>query len=207
MHNENAGEMVMVDVNVNDSNELAGTLKGLLPVTHFFRFGQRMINLFGARTLIGTSLGMKVDILYDGMFSGDVEEVADTVKLVAAFQPFAFTVNATAGIEAMKVAVANKGQSKVFARLIPDYPFGSAQLAQKAGCDGIIAPVKELAMFRKHPSMDGLIKIVPDFSLYYAAESEQTKATRMSEAIARRGNIFICPTGSEGEMKARISLF
>ncbi len=85
-----AKDMLMLDVSVNSIDEVAGVLNALLPVTSFFRFGQRMTNLLGASMLIRAAHQAKVKILYDGVFSGNAEEMAGIANLIATLQPYAF---------------------------------------------------------------------------------------------------------------------
>jgi len=111
-----------------------------------------------------------------------------------------FNVHASAGIEAMMSAVANKGQALVLAVTVltsleennANLIFGGpskarvlqfARDAKLAGCDGIICSPQELELLGKQKELGGLLKITPGVRPEWASAGDQKRIMTPAEAI------------------------
>ena len=110
------------------------------------------------------------------------------------------TVHASGGIEMMRAAVANRGDSKILAvtvltslsedeaHLICGKPVKAAviQMARNAliaGVQGIVCSPLELAILGKSPEFNGLIKVTPGVRPEWAAAGDQERVMTPGEAI------------------------
>ncbi|MEK9130055.1 MAG: orotidine 5'-phosphate decarboxylase / HUMPS family protein [Patescibacteria group bacterium] len=122
------------------------------------------------------------------------------VKVVAGLNVKMFSVHASAGIEAMMVAVANKGQSLVFAvTVLTSLEENNAHLifgcprkvkvlqlardAKVAGCDGIICSPQELEFLGKQKELASLLKVTPGVRPKWAVVDDQKYIMTPAEAI------------------------
>jgi orotidine-5'-phosphate decarboxylase len=111
-----------------------------------------------------------------------------------------FNVHASAGIEAMRVAVNNKRESLVLAvtiltsleednaHLIFGAPIKAKVLqfardAEIAGVDGIICSSKELELLAGQEELRGLIKVTPGIRPEWATAGDQKRVMTPGEAI------------------------
>lgn len=139
-------------------------------------------------------------IFWDGKFDDIPNTVGGAAKAVAGLNVKMFNVHASAGVEAMMAAVANKGESLVLAVTVltsleennAHLLFGGpskakvlqlARDAKLAGCDGIICSPQELELLGKQKELAGLIKVTPGMRPEWAVVGDQKRVMTPGEAI------------------------
>jgi orotidine-5'-phosphate decarboxylase len=151
---------------------------------------------------------LKGKVFYDGKFNDTPNTVGKSARVVALKKVEFFSVHASAGIEAMKAAVANKGNSKVLAVTIltsldendVQYIFGTptqtkvlqfAQDALTAGVDGIICSPQELSFLKKREEFKDLIFVVPGIRPVWAPPQDQKRFMTPKKAAQAGADILI----------------
>lgn len=183
------------------------TLEGAVQLEHLlspyvgvFKVGLELLTSAGsmATTRILKAGGSK--IFYDGKFMDIPNTVAGASRAVAALGADMFNVHASGGIDMMRAAVENKGNSKVLAVTVLTSLdedacrslYGStpavtvrhfAMLAMNAGVDGIICSPKELAMLRSERGLDSLLMVTPGVRPVWAAAGDQKRVMTPGEAV------------------------
>jgi len=144
------------------------------------------------------SLGGRV--FYDGKFDDIPNTIGRATKVVAGLGVDMFNLHASASIDAMMEAVANKGDSICLvvteltsideedSSLIFGLPSKAKVLqfardAKLAGCDGIICSPQELQLFSKHKELSGLRKYTPGVRPEWAPANDQKRHMTPGEAI------------------------
>ncbi|MDP2873970.1 MAG: orotidine-5'-phosphate decarboxylase [bacterium] len=190
--------IVALDV---DSLEEAGPLVETLAVhVGGFKVGLQLLMAVGAPQAIEFVHKLGGRVFLDGKFNDIPNTVGAATKAVAKHGVRMFTVHASAGMEAMKAAVANKGQSLVIAVTVltslDDNEscriFGVpskmkvVQLAHdalEAGCDGIVCSPQELGYLQQHEELRRLRMITPGIRPAWAATGDQKRVMTPAEAI------------------------
>lgn len=206
-------ERIIVALDVNDINSAIRLVNNLSPHVGIFKIGFEMIYSVMANMLLSSS----GDDLYSCLrgiweFSRTIRrkvfldvklcDIPNTVekasKAIARLKPEMFNIHASAGQEAIKKAVANKGDSKLFGVTVltsikreeckdifgSDVEFKVLDLAHmllNLGADGIICAPKEGQLIRGMPEFDKLIiacpNIRPSWSL---GKDDQDKDRQMT---------------------------
>lgn len=176
----------------------------LAPHVGMFKVGLELLTAEGAPKVVAAIQRAGGPVFYDGKFDDIPNTTGKASKAVSSMEGVAmFNVHASSGIESVKAAVANKGDSMVLAvtvltsigeeecEEIYGYPTASIvwnfiKLAAQVGCDGVICSPKELDLF-------AIMKTQHDFA--YMSEEEVTD--ELHEKI--QGLIKVIPgTRSEG---------
>lgn len=140
------------------------------------------------------------NIFWDGKFDDIPNTVAGASKALNKLNVRMFNVHASAGIDAMMEAVANKGQSLVLAVTVltsreendGNLTFGGptktkvlqfAREAKLAGCDGIVCSPQELALLGKRKELHSLLKVTPGIRASDAKPDDQKRTMTVAEAI------------------------
>lgn len=154
---------------------------------------------FGRIRLFFWTLNMS-SVFWDGKFDDIPNTVGGAAKAVAKMNVKMFNVHASAGIDAMMEAVANKGQSLVLAVTVltsreendGNQTFGGptkakvlqfAREAMLAGCDGVVCSPQELALLGKRKELRGLLKVTPGIRAIDAPADDQKRTMSAAEAI------------------------
>ena len=133
-----------------------------------------------------------------------LDDIPNTVggasRAIAAMKPLFFNVHASAGLEAIKAAVANKGQSKVLGvtvltSIMPDECqsiFGDqpeskviqfVKMLSEAKADGVICSPKEIKTIRAWDNLHSLMIVTPGVRPVWAAVNDQKRIMTPGEAI------------------------
>lgn len=138
---------------------------------------------------------------FDGKFHDIPNTVGAASRIVGdKMKVGMFNVHASGGVEAMRMAVAGKGQSQVLAvsvltslgeneaHLVYGAPskvkvLGFARDALLAGCDGIICSPQELVFLDGWPELAALKKITPGIRSSNAPADDQRRTMTAREAI------------------------
>ena len=157
-----------------------------------------MLNLFKIRDLFSS---LKDKVFWDNKFHDISNTVAKASKLVSELCVKMFNLHASAGIEAMAEAVANKGLSEVLAvtvltsleeneaHLIYGSPSKAKVLqfardAKAAGCDGIVCSAQELILLEKHEKeFNNFKKVTPGIRSSDDQKDDQNRTMTPYEAI------------------------
>jgi len=137
---------------------------------------------------------------WDGKLDDIPKTVGDAAKAIATWGAMMFNVHASAGVDAMRAAVANKGQSLVLAVTVltsleeneAHLIFGApnrakvlqfARDAVLAGCDGVVCSPLELEVLGKRPELKVLIEVTPGVRPVGSSKGDQARVTTPGEAI------------------------
>lgn len=198
--------IVALDVDTLDKAKLL--VKELIPHVDYFKVGLQLLTSVGAPKVVKFIHELGGKVFLDGKFNDIPNTMTGAAAAAAALGVKMFSVHACAGIEAMKAAARNKGDSKMLAvtvltslqekdaRLI----FGAnakvkviqfALDAKKAGADGIICSPRELELLGKRKEFVGLLKIAPCIRPKWAPAQDQKRIMTPTEAIAAGASMLV----------------
>ena len=140
------------------------------------------------------------NLFWDGKFDDIPNTVGGASKALNKLRVKMFNVHASAGIDAMMEAVANKGQSLALAVTVltsreendGNLTFGGptkakvmqlAREAKLAGCDGVVCSPQELVLLGKRKELRGLLKVTPGIRAIDAKSDDQKRTMTAAEAI------------------------
>ncbi len=203
-----AKDRIIVALDEDNLDDAKSLVESLAPHVGYFKVGLELITAVGAPQVVECIHSLGGEIFFDGKFDDIPNTVAAAAKSVARLKVKMFNVHASAGIEAMKAAVANKGQSLVLAVTVLTaldentvyHIFGEssqtkvlqfAQDALLAGCDGIICSPQELTLLGKHHDLDNLLKITPGVRPEWAALGDQKRVMTPAEAIRAGASLLV----------------
>lgn len=195
-----AKDRIIVALDVDSLDKVKLLVESLAPYVGCFKVGLELLTAVGAPKVIEFVHSLDGQVFYDGKFDDIPNTVGDAAKAVAELNVKIFNVHASAGIEAMMAAVANKGQSLVLAVTVltsleennANLIFGAPskakvlQLARDAkisGCDGIICSPQELELLGKQKELNSLLKVTPGVRPKWAATGDQKRIMTPAEAI------------------------
>ncbi len=195
-----AKDRIIVALDVDSLDKAGPLVKNLSPYIWCFKVGLELLTAVGAPKVVEFVYSLGGEVFYDGKFDDIPNTVGSAAKAVAGLKVKMFNVHASAGIEAMMAAVANRGQSLVLAVTIltsleennAHLIFGGpskakvlqlARDAKIAGCDGVICSPQELELLGKQKELDGLMKITPGVRPEWASVGDQKRIMTPAEAI------------------------
>jgi len=175
-------------------------VKEVAPYVGCFKLGLDLLTSAGAPHGVEYIHSLGGQVFYDGDFNSTPNKIAGATRTIAGLKVNMFSVHASAGVEAMKAAVANRGFSLVLAVTVltsleessANLIFGSpkdetilrfANYARAAGCDGIICTPQELELLNMQKELDKLLKIVSNVRPSWIAVDGQSRTMIPSEAI------------------------
>lgn len=132
-----------------------------------------------------------------------VASVCDKVDLI--------NVHASAGIDAMKAAVANAGNCKVLAvtvltsmqkqdldligfqadASVEDVVRNMAHMAKSAGVHGLICSPLELEMLKREGLADGFLKVIPGIRPTWAVANDQKRVMTPADAVQAGADLIV----------------
>jgi orotidine-5'-phosphate decarboxylase len=194
-----AGEQIIVALDVRDLDSAKSLVEQLAPHVGCFKIGLELITSVGGPQAVDFIHGLGGEVFYDGKFDDIPNTVGAASKAVAGLNVKMFNVHASAGVDAMTAAVANKGQSLVLAVTVltsleennAHLIFGApskakvlqlARDAKIAGCDGIICSPQELELLSKQKELDDLMRITPGVRSEWANVGDQKRIMTPAEA-------------------------
>lgn len=110
-----AGQKIIVALDVDSLEKAKPLVEGLAPYVWCFKVGLELLMTAGAPKVVELIQSFGGRVFLDGKFCDIPNTVGAASKVVANLGVTMFNVHASAGFEAMKAAVANKGQSFVLA--------------------------------------------------------------------------------------------
>ena len=195
-----AKDRIIVALDVDSLDKAKSLIESLAPHVGCFKIGLELLTAVGAPKVIEFIHSLGGQVFYDGKFDDIPNTIGGASKAVAGLNVKMFNVHASAGIEAMMAAVANKGQSLVLAVTVltsieennANLIFGGpskakvlqfARDAKLAGCDGIICSPQELELLGKQKELSSLLKITPGVRSEWASVGDQKRIMTPAEAI------------------------
>ncbi|MFA5098925.1 MAG: orotidine-5'-phosphate decarboxylase [Candidatus Paceibacterota bacterium] len=202
-----ARERIIVALDVGDMDKALFFVSLLASRGVCFKVGLELITSVGGPEITKTMSMLNGRVFYDGKFNDIPNTIAGAAKAVAKMKVKMFNLHASSGIEGMRAAVANKGQSLVLAVTVltsleennAHLIFGApskakvlqfARDAKLAGCDGIVCSPQELEFLAKNDEVKSLLKVTPGIRASNAAPDDQ-KRTLTPEEAAYKGADFL----------------
>lgn len=194
-------DRIIVALDVSDLSEVKSLIQELTPHVGCFKVGLELLTAVGAPKVVEFVHSLGGQVFYDGKFDDIPNTVGSAAKAVAELNIKMFNVHASAGVEAMMAAIANKGQSLVLAVTVltsleennAHLIFGAsskakvlqfARDAKIAGMDGIICSPQELELLAKQKELGELLKVTPGVRPEWAATGDQKRIMTPGDAIA-----------------------
>ena len=195
-----AKDKIIVALDLDSLMKAKPLIEDLAEYVGCFKVGLDLLTAEGAHQVVTFVHALRGKVFFDGKFDDIPNTVGGAAKMVAQLGVSMFNVHASAGIEAMMAAVANKGQSLVLAVTIltsleennAHLIFGGpskakvlqlARDAKIAGCDGIICSPQELELLGKQKELRGLLKVTPGIRSSNSLPDDQKRTMSASEAI------------------------
>ena len=195
-----AKDRIIVALDVDNLDKAASLVENLAPYVGCFKVGLELLTAVGAPKVVEFIHSFGGQVFYDGKFDDIPNTVGAAAKVVAAMNVKMFNVHASAGVEAMMAAVANKGRSLVLAvtvltsleennvHLIFGGPSKAKVLqftrdAKIAGCDGVICSPQELGLLGKQKELGELLKVTPGVRPEWTTADDQKRIMTPAEAI------------------------
>jgi orotidine-5'-phosphate decarboxylase len=193
-------ERIIVALDVDSLDKAKTLVESLAPHVGCFKVGLELLTAVGTPQVVEFLHSLGGQVFYDGKFDDIPNTIGGATKVVAGLNVKMFNVHASAGVEAMMSAVANKGQSLVLAVTVltsleennAHLIFGGpskakvlqlARDAKLAGCDGIICSPQELELLGKQKELAGLLKVTPGVRPAWASVGDQKRVMSPSEAV------------------------
>lgn len=148
------------------------------------------------------------NIFWDGKFDDIPNTVGAAAKVLGPLSVKMFNVHASATVDGLAKAVANKGDALVLAVTVltstdsdeSELVFGSsarakvlqyARHAVLAECDGVVCSPLELNLYRKHAELSGLLKVTPGIRDKDAPPDDQNRTMTAYEAIVAGADLLV----------------
>lgn len=219
-----AKDRIIVALDVDSSKEALSLVQDLGPHVGCFKIGLQFINAILASIVAPKDQSKAIqnlvairelfyyldgNILWDGKFDDIPNTVGGASQEVVKIGVKAFNLHASAGIKAMRVAVANKGSSMVFAVTVltsleennAHLIFGGpskakvlqlARDAKLAGCDGIICSSQELEILGRQGELKDLLKVTPGIRpKWFKKKDDQSRKMTPGEAIKAGADFLV----------------
>ncbi len=195
-----AKDRIIVALDVDSLEKAKPLVESLVPHVGCFKVGLELLTAAGGPIAVEVVQSLGGQVFYDGKFDDIPNTVAGAAKAVAGLKVGMFNVHASAGIEAMMAAVANKGRSLVLAvTVLTSLEENNAYLifggpskakvlqlardAKFAGCDGVICSPQELELLGKQKELEGLLRVTPGVRPEWAVARDQKRIMTPTEAI------------------------
>ncbi len=201
-------EGIFVALDVNTLEEAAKLVELLAPHVGGFKIGLELAWAAGGPQVVRAVQALGGKVFVDCKLDDIPNTVGRTAKQIAALDAWMFNVHASAGIDSMMAAVANRGKSLIFAVTVltsreendAHLTFGGptkakvlqfAREAKLAGCDGVICSPQELELLGRRPELKGLLKITPGVRPTWAAAGDQKRIMTPAEAIKAGASMLV----------------
>ncbi len=203
-----ARERIILPLDVDSFETGKKLVQELAPYVGAFKVGYEFGYNFGWKESAEMVQAAGGHVFFDVKLNDIPNTVAGGVKALASLNPWLINVHASAGIEALKAAVANKGEAKLFAVTVltsisndvSEHVFGKpaqekvvefAFDALEAGCDGIVCSAQELSLLAEHPELQKLEKITPGIRPVWADANDQKRMLTPVAAVAAGADYLV----------------
>lgn len=182
------------------SNLPNGSLRHSPPHVGPFKVGLELLTAEGAPAVCHALHKLGAEVFADMKFLDIPNTVGAAAQAIASQGVAMFNVHASGGIEMMRAAVANKGNSLVLAVTVltsmdesacrRSYGASPAEKvlqfaldAKEAGADGIICSSQELHVLKPLSELSGMFFVTPGIRPVWAVVGDQKRITTPAEAI------------------------
>ena len=203
-----AKDRIIVALDVPSLEQAGPLITSLASYVWCFKIGLELITAEGGPQAVRFVQERGGQVFYDGKFCDIPNTVGNAAKAAAGLGVQMFNVHASAGVEAMMAAVANKWKALVLAVTVltsleennAHLIFGGSskakvlQLARDAkiaGCDGIICSPQELELLGKQKELVGLLKVTPGVRPEWAATGDQKRVMTPAEANKAGATVLV----------------
>lgn len=193
-------DRVIVALDVSTIAEAKTLVSLLSPHVGYFKVGLELLTAEGAPQVVKVIHDLGGKIFFDGKFNDIPNTIAGSAKAVAALGVALFDVHASCGVEAMKMAVKNRGSSQVLVVTVltslddiqAKHVFGASSAdkvvefaldARAAGAQGIVCSPQELEVLGNLGELKGLLKVTPGIRPIWAGTNDQKRFLTPSAAI------------------------
>lgn len=108
-------DRIIAALDVDSLDKVKFLVESLAPHIGCFKVGLELLTAVGAPKVVKFIHSLGGQVFYDGSFNALPNTVGGAAQVVAGLNVKMFSIHASAGVEAMKAAVANKEKSLVFA--------------------------------------------------------------------------------------------
>ncbi len=193
-------EKIIVALDVNNLTDAKNLVQMLLPYVRCFKIGLELMSSVGTPQAVECIHSLGGEVFLDGKFNDIPNTVAKACKATSQLGVKIFNVHASAGVDALKAAVQNKGNSillavtvltsiddaaseNIFGANTQDKVLQFALDAKKAGIDGIVCSAQDLKLFSKHEELSSLLKITPGVRPHWSQTNDQRRVLTPKEAL------------------------
>ncbi len=236
-----AKDRIILPLDVDTVEKALALVRPLSPVVGYFKLGLQFITAMMVSVITPTAeevalvnfekirelfwmLGDK--IIWDGKFADIPNTVGKAVAEVAKLRAKMLTVHASAGVEAVKAAVANKGESLVLGvtvltsidpaecrSIFGDEPGAKvlqfSEMLLEAGADGVISSPQEVEFLSAQPKLKRLLNITPGIRASDAPPDDQKRTLTPAEAIKAGADYLVMGrpiTGAPDPVAAAVAI-
>lgn len=193
-------ERVIIALDVDSIPKTTELVRTLVPFVSCFKVGLELITMVGAPAVVNHIRRLGGDVFFDGKFNDIPNTMAGATRAVASLEVKMFTVHASAGLEAIQAAVANKGKAKclvvtvltslnesdsthIFGLQCQEKVIQFAKDAAEAGADGIVCSPSDLELLENVVEVRHLLKVTPGIRPSWSQHNDQKRALTPAEAI------------------------
>ncbi len=197
---ERAKSKIILPLDVDSLDKAFDLIDKLHPYVGMFKIGFELITAGLAPKIISYIKEKGSYVFYDGKFNDIPNTVGNAAKAASKLGAKIFNIHASAGKEAMKAAVENKGEAEVFVVTVltsisnddSQIIFGNssegkvlqfALHASLANCDGIICSPQEISSLRALSQLSGLKIMTPGIRPEFSQVNDQKRVMTPAEAI------------------------
>lgn len=175
-------------------------IEALSPHVGMFKVGLELITAQGAPAVIHHIQRHGGQVFFDGKFDDIPNTVGAASRVVSGMGVKMFNVHASCGMDSIKAAADNKGNSQllvvtvltslsetesteIFGAAAHEKVIQFARNAKAAGADGIICSPQELELLAQLPELRDLLKVTPGIRPDWAEANDQKRILTPSQAI------------------------
>ncbi len=201
-------DKIIVALDVDSVDKAKTLVEALVSHVGCFKVGLELLTAVGGPQIVEFIHSLGGEVFYDGKFNDIPNTVGSATTAVARLGVKMFSIHASAGVEAMIAAVANKGNSLVFGvtvltsiseaecvSIFGDKPgpkvLQFAKMLAEVSADGIICSPQELELLGQQPELTKLLKVTPGVRPLWAAVGDQKRVMTPGEAIKAGANYLV----------------
>jgi orotidine-5'-phosphate decarboxylase len=175
-------------------------IEALAPHVGYFKVGLELLMSAGAPAVVNHIHRLGGHIFFDGKFCDIPNTVGAATRAISGMGVKMLNVHASAGRDAIRAAVDNKGDSlllvvtvltsmedseseRIYGTIAQNKVLQFAHDAKEAGADGVICSPKELEGLAQVPELKGLLKVTPGVRPEWSEANDQKRTLTPAEAI------------------------
>jgi orotidine-5'-phosphate decarboxylase len=191
---------LIVALDVDSLARSTPLIETLAPHVGYFKVGLELLTAAGGPAVVQHVQRLGGQVFYDAKFNDIPNTVGAASHTAGTIGAKLFTVHASAGLEALKLAAENKGSAECYAVTVLTsfdeetckHVFGETPLdkvlkfardAVEAGVDGIVCSPQELEALGRDEAFKSLKKICPGIRPTWYHSDDQKRVMTPSEAL------------------------